>query len=314
MSNPVLIIYVAGAYGTFIEWLLTYLTNPNTSDELPFGRAGNSHNFVGNQIGLKSQGLEKATKYNTSGFARAHPTCYTVEQKKSLFSSTIKISVPLTSTLWVLRNQIEKIYSEDYHNKEVQKYLREYESDFLRLNKFYSKDNADYRWAALFREYFDHAQLKAYNVNNVEDLERWQLREIFSYWNIHKTIGDHLASAHTNNYHITVEDLRDQMPTVINKIIQKLKLNVVLDRHKKLDYIWQEWKSKQEYANMDSIVDEYVKNVIEGIDQTVAIPFNICEEVIIQQKLREAGYEIKCDGLDRLPLRTIDLKELLYDV
>jgi hypothetical protein len=313
MSRPILIIYPGGCYGTFIEWLLTYLTNPDTNDELPFGRAGNSHKFKGNQIGRKSQFLERATKYNTSGFARSHPYLWTEEQLTSLFSSTISISVPPTSTLWVLRNNIEKVYYDDYNEVE-KKYLREYEADIVLRLKTYVGDNAEYRWASLFREYFDHAQLKAYNVNNVEDLKRWQLREIFSYWNIHKTIEAQHSSEHINNYHITVEDLRDQMPAVINKIIQKLKLNVVLDRHKKLDYIWQEWKSSQEYANMDAIVDEYIKNVISGIDQTVAIPFNICEEVVIQQKLREAGYEIKCDGLDHLPLRTIDLKELLYDV
>jgi len=104
------------------------------------------------------------------------------------------------------------------------------------------------------------------------------------------------------------------MPTVINDLIEKLKLKVIPNRYEKLEYIYQQWKSKQKYTNIDAVVDQYIKNVIDDIDETVTTPFNIGEEAIIQQKLREAGYEIKCDGLDRLPLRTIDLKGLLYNV
>ena len=146
-------------------------------------------------------------------------------------------------------------------------------------------------------------------------MERWQVREIFSYQNIRDIPGRLPGSKHLPhlNHFISVEDLRDQMPTVINDLIEKLELKVIPYRHKKLDWIWQEWKSRQEYANIDAMIDEYIKNVINGIDQTMPFSFNICEEIVIQQKLREAGYEIKCNGLDSLPLRTIDLKELLHN-
>ena len=45
-----LIHYHTGAYGTFIEWLLTYLTDPELDDTLPFRNHGNSHNFIGNFV------------------------------------------------------------------------------------------------------------------------------------------------------------------------------------------------------------------------------------------------------------------------
>lgn len=311
MRKPILILYQAGAYGTFIEWLLTYLTDQTLDDQLPFGQRGNAHKFRGNNwnifpnLKFPLDPNNCFVDFQYSGFSRAHPGRLTAEQEKSFFSSTLIIKVPPTSILWILRNQNEKLNFSEIHKLYS-------EEELLKLHNASDGNGKDFVWLDNIKKSLDHNIFKQYNVNNVEDLERWQLREIFSYWNIHKTIGDHPDSAHTNNYHITVEDLRDQMPTVINKIIQKLKLNVVLDRHKKLDYIWQEWKSKQEYVNMDSIVDNYVKNVISGIDQTVPFSFNICEEVVIQQKLREAGYEIKCDGLDCLPLRTIDLKELIY--
>ena len=80
MSSPILIYYQGGAYGTFVEWLLTYLTDTNIDEQLPFDRTGNSHKFKGNQIGRDSNSLEQATKDNNSGFARVHPDQISIEQ------------------------------------------------------------------------------------------------------------------------------------------------------------------------------------------------------------------------------------------
>ena len=315
MTKPTLIIYQSGAYGTFIEWLLSYLTDETLDDQLPFGRNGNAHNFyAGHLFGSDGKFYKKPTTDKTIGFTRCHINIFTAEQENLKFSSAISINVPQTSTMWILRNSIEKIEVADCQDKEFMESIVKYNPEIIERQKKYVGDQKDYRWVSVIAEYFTQTELTAYNVKNIKDLKRWQLREILSYWNIHDTLGVPPRSKHTTNYHITVEDLRDQMPTVINDLIEKLKLKVIPNRYEKLEYIFQQWKSKQKYTNIDEIVNQYIKNVINDIDETVEIPFNIIEEVIIQQKLREAGYEIKCDGLDRLPLRTIDLKELLYNV
>jgi len=313
MTKPTLIIYQAGACGTFLEWLLTYLTDKTLDDQLPFARAGNAHKFLGHFFGYEQ--FKKTTTHSTFNFARCHAEDITLEQINSLFSSTIEITIPPTSVLWVLRNCIAKTeMSELLGVEELREYVKFRHSDLIKLHKKYDGDQRDYRWAYQLMGHFEHEQLDPYNVNNVEDLKRWQLREILSYWNLHDYLVNIPSFTHTSNYPISIEDIRDQMPTVINDLIEKLKLKVIPNRYEKLEYIYQQWKSKQKYTNIDAVVDQYIKNVIDDIDETVTTPFNIGEEAIIQQKLREVGYEIKCDGLDGLPLRTIDLKGLLYNV
>ena len=76
----------------------------------------------------------------------------------------------------------------------------------------------------------------------------------------------------------------------------------------------QEWQSRQQY-----IVDEF-----ELLDQIVTHtvtnqafswqPINIVAEAIVQQRLRAAGYEIRCDGLNTFPTDAKTLYNLLEPV
>jgi hypothetical protein len=316
VTKPTLIIYQAGAYGTFIEWLLSYLTDKTLDDQMPFGRNGNAHNFYGgNHFTPDGKNFYKNPAPDKKiSFTRCHINMFTAEQENSKFSSVISIDVPHTSTLWILRNSIEKIEVADCQDEEIIESIVKYNPGLIERQKKYVGNKRDYRWVSVLREYLTQTETTAYNLDNIEDLKRWQLREIFSYWNIPDTLGVWPDSKHENNYRISVEDLRDQMPAVINDLIEKLELEVIPSRYEKLEYIYQQWKSKQKHTNIDEIVNKYINNVINDVDETVEVSFNLCEEVIIQQKLRQAGYEIKCDGLDRLPLRTIDLKSLLYNV
>jgi len=313
MSKPILIYYQGGAYGTFIEWLLTYLTDPKLDDQLPFERAGNAHKFKGNYINKDSNSLKQATTDNNSGFARIHPDIISIEQINSLFSSVIQINVPSASKFWIERNGFEKVDIDDLNEKEIS-HLKEYDQESLFWINKYADANKELRAPRRFATYFTQEQLDGYDVANIDDLKRWQLREIFSFWDLPTVMYPKLLDQIDNVYNTTVENLRDQLPIVVDEVIQKLQLNVIPDRYAKIDWIWQEWTSRQSDMDRDQIVKEYIDNVINCIDRTESKTFTILEEAEIQQKLRESGYEIKCDGLEYLPLRTIDLKELLYDV
>jgi len=312
MSRPILIYYQAGAYGTFIEWLLTYLTDTNIDDQLPFGRAGNSHKFMGNQLNKDHNSIEQATKTNNSGFARAHPEVVSVEQINSLFSSVIHIDIPSTSKLWIFNNTMLKININDVNDEQLAS-LREWEPDILPiLNAITIGDCEFARYLLLTSN--DQEYLKGYSVARVNDLKRWQLREIFSFWDHWMLLSPNSSCQFNNTYNITVEDLRDQLPVVIDGLIQRLQLNVISERYAKLDWVWQEWKSRQSEMDRDLVVERYINNVVNSIELIELRQFNIFEEAVIQQQLRKLGYEIKCDGLEYLPLRTTELKELLYNV
>jgi len=114
--------------------------------------------------------------------------------------------------------------------------------------------------------------------------------------------------------YLTDTTIDDQLPVVIDELIQKLQLNVISERYAKLDWVWQEWKSRQSEMAADLVVERYINNVVNSIELIELRQFNIFEEAVIQQQLRKLGYEIKCDGLAYLPLRTTELKELLYNV
>ena len=74
------------------------------------------------------------------------------------------------------------------------------------------------------------------------------------------------------------------------------------------------WRSKQQY-----LIDEHatIKNIVEyTISNTPYIweKLNVISEAIIQRRLRDAGYEIRCHNLNELPAHSIDLYQLLYRI
>jgi hypothetical protein len=78
-----------------------------------------------------------------------------------------------------------------------------------------------------------------------------------------------------------------------------------------LDDFVQEWKLKQQY-----IIDEFnllgqIVTCTTNNQQMLWEPVNIVAEAIVQQRLRAAGYEIRCDGLNTFPTDSKTLYNLL---
>ena len=80
MQPSTLILYNGGAYGTYLEWVLTTLVSSKDIVS-PLTNTGSSHLFVGNFLGspgLKSSKWssiwhKKISQNNYFQFARAHP-------------------------------------------------------------------------------------------------------------------------------------------------------------------------------------------------------------------------------------------------
>jgi hypothetical protein len=72
-----------------------------------------------------------------------------------------------------------------------------------------------------------------------------------------------------------------------------------------------EWKQKQQYVIDEmELINNIVKSTVEQTQFTWQ-PLNIIAESMIQQKLRSAGYEIRCDGLNIFPTDAKTLYNLL---
>lgn len=76
----------------------------------------------------------------------------------------------------------------------------------------------------------------------------------------------------------------------------------------------QEWQDQQQYiVDEFELLDQIVSHIV--INQEFSWqPINIVAEAIVQQRLRAAGYEIQCDGLNTFPTDAKTLYNLLEPV
>ena len=95
-------------------------------------------------------------------------------------------------------------------------------------------------------------------------------------------------------------------------LIEQSGFTAIQERADRLEEIHQSWLEKQSEAFKDQEIADFIDNTIQGTDFTIS-SLNFWEEAWIQQRLRERGYEIECDGLDNFPLSTIEMHKLIYD-
>lgn len=76
----------------------------------------------------------------------------------------------------------------------------------------------------------------------------------------------------------------------------------------------QEWQSRQQYiVDEFELLDQIVTQTVDNQEFSWQ-PISIVAEAILQQRLRAAGYEIRCDGLNTFPTDAKTLYNLLEPV
>jgi hypothetical protein len=140
-------------------------------------------------------------------------------------------------------------------------------------------------------------------------MQTWQWREWFSLFYVSWIQEWQESKNQVPDYFLKIKNtdmLFDPLAS-LNKVINFCHLTAKPE----LDDFAQEWKLKQQY-----IIDEF-----DLLDQIVICttnnqqmswePVNIVAEAIVQQRLRAAGYEIRCDGLNTFPTDSKTLYNLL---
>jgi len=147
------------------------------------------------------------------------------------------------------------------------------------------------------------------NYKTWKDLQPWEFREWFSLYYPKLLLDWTNGASLVDNSFLSVSGndiLHNTLPTFL-KIINFCNLTIKTD----LTAFVEEWQGKQQY-----ILQEY-KTVCTIVDCTIKKqPYtwsnlNIIAESIVQQRLRQQGYEIKCDGLNVFPTNSLDLHALL---
>ena len=143
-------------------------------------------------------------------------------------------------------------------------------------------------------------------------MQQWELREWFS--RFYPAWAQEWIEA--KNYvplswlTISSGDILNNTNETFKKIINETG-NFNSDFQDDFDDFVDLWKSKQQY-----ILDEHatIKNIVKFTVDNIPYTWeklNVISEAIIQRRLRDAGYEIKCYNLNEFPTNSNDLYQLL---
>lgn len=161
------------------------------------------------------------------------------------------------------------------------------------------------------RESNAHADVSQWNQNYTKysDLTPWEFREWFSifYPEWIQEWQDSYNQVPDNWLRISVDNIlyntKDTFEHIINFCNLTKKCN--------LDEFVTQWSNSQKY-----ILDEYalINRIVESTIQPYDYswePLHPVAEAMIQKKLRDCGFEIRCDGLNIFPTNSLDLYKLL---
>ena len=143
------------------------------------------------------------------------------------------------------------------------------------------------------------------------EMRLWELREWFSLF-YPTWVGEWCNTSNSINENwlvINPVDLVNNYVGVVKQTIKFCKLNYIANEQ--ADVISKIWCAKQlpimaEYNTINQIVEKTIKNELFAWDN-----LSIVHEAMIQKKLRDHGYELKCFNLDKFPCSSIELHGLL---
>lgn len=295
-SYPIPIAYLAGTYGTYLQWCLTNLTDTNELIS-PFMATGSSHNHTFHNIGhwLEIDQFDEFVKESpTAKFARFHPK---IKQQDSaslrlntvceLVSHMIYIYPDRDSVLLTINNVFTKVWDN---------YWDSFSISTIAKDKIYQNWPVDPNLA-------------------LSDIPVWIHREFLSLY-LMPAWFDQVEWYHPDIWSnpkcciITVRELLVNFQKTLEKISQYCQIKYARPIEDLLPFHEQNLKN-QKYLHHDAVCMNIVQAVIHNKDLSWQ-PLSLPSEAWIQWRLRELGYEIRCHGLDIFPTNSVQLKELLY--
>ena len=292
------IIFNGGAYGTYLEWVLTTLTTEIPISP-PFERDGNSHKFSGNQF--SEEHLTESGWYNfindkrNKSFVRVHPK----NKKEERLSDNLNLivdSVKYSIYLYPDKNSV-----------------------LLSVNNFYLKIWNDWWTTRLTDPVFYNNLYDNFPVSKdvpIAEIPIWIKREILSF-NLMPSWFDQTEWYHPDTWShprcqliLSNELLYDFKNTILKiKDFCNLKFKKSID-----DMIpyHNTMLSLQKSLNQDQLCNQIIDSILNNelfdwADQELPLP----SQSWIQWQLRNLGYEIKCYNLEIFPTNTIHLRNLL---
>lgn len=297
MKHSTLILYNAGAYGTYLEWVLTTLVSHNSIVSTLLNN-GSSHGFSKEHLG--SPGIPRWNKIVNQNiflqFARAHPKM----RQNDLVED--KIDIALKSF-----DRIIFCYPDQ-------------KSMLLTINNSFTK---------IWKDWFEHRLKDPVFAENLytnwsvcpttlpKDIPVWITREILSYnlmpswkseveWFFPDTFN------HPKCKFVFINDLLYNFKKVILEIQEFCQLDFKTNVDALIPF-HDQMLGSQQYLTQDEICT----NIVDSLINSQPIEWNnlpIPSQSWVQWQLRNLGYEIRCNGLDIFPTNSVQLQELIYKV
>jgi len=154
--------------------------------------------------------------------------------------------------------------------------------------------------------------IRAWNPNytNWNQMQTWELREWLSifYPEYAQELNCAIDSVDSDWFTISNTDILYHPQQSFKAVLDFCKLQITTP----IDQFASNWKTAQQY-----VVDEFdlVAKIVDsavGGKEFAWKEMNIVAEAIVQQRLRQKGFEIKCDGLNIFPTNAAELHKLLY--
>jgi len=283
-----IVAYPPGAYGTFLEWCLTYFTGqlPAGEQSWPFIDAtGSAHRFRGNHIKQPSRafqiqsGLQDIDLYLTQSdrtvmFARTHADFKDMQEYINNYHKHINRFIyvrPNPNTLLlVLNNIVDKTPNNDITQRSLK-----------------------------------HVK---------QGMDRWEIRESISFWfDEYQAYMESFYSVADNCVIIELPDLMSDLKTALDKIFSATGLHWSQAHSKDIDAVTEKWLSLQRHLNKDTVCQSIVDSIINSTHYDWADQnLTMYDEAFVQWTLRDLhGLAMRCYNVNVFPTNTTDLRNLL---
>jgi hypothetical protein len=339
MIKQNLIVYIAGCYGTFFEWMFNFLEDPTI--EVPFQSNGNSHNFTGNFLNPKERVFEYINSDRKNRFSRAHSRIFEKTNQhehvyqdsydeivyeelnffNGHFDKILALSYDQDSVLWQQNNCLDKVLlTEESYTRNFQQYG--YTKEYL---KVLFTNNPVERVKCLLElavnsthSTFTTQNLMAWGKNNIHNFDLWELRELLSFYWFTRTDGEIDAWQKNKLRHgqsmlfVSITDLKKNFLDTVLKSARHFDIAVTDQTLEKLQEIYHDWLRLQKQINKD----EFCSLIVESLCNKQPFDWHdanltIIDEAWIQKRLRDNNILIKCQDLNKLPASVKDFLPLL---
>jgi hypothetical protein len=272
--------YPKGCYGNYLGQCLYYFTNlrANNIEDFSLDIRGSSHAFFANS---------NAHQYIQAGH-------HITDTDNSWPNITVSSADVVVSIVPLIEHWL------DYQNNH---FLKHFQGDVIKnISVFFSIDEINHKLTTYWE----------YHNGFGSAVPTWILREFFSL-----CIGEVLHNTYNrpsinNSITVTTQDFFENFLDVFKNLCNRLQLTVSVDD----DVILQNniaFITAQRYHNSQIVCEQWIQCVVDNKLAILSQP-TFFDEAYIQHRLRQFGYEIRCNGLDIFPYNSQDLFKLIYKI